>query len=38
MLSIFSLLGVSVFEKTETKNTPHDLLRIKTKGIKASGY
>ncbi len=39
MLSIFPLLGLGVFEKTETKKKkPHDLLYIDSKGIKASGY
>ena len=38
MLSIFPLLGLGVFEKTEAKHRPHDLLFIDSKGIKASGY
>ena len=38
MLSIFPLLGIGVFEKTETKARPHELLFIESKGIKASSY
>ena len=38
MLSIFPLLGLSVFEKTETKKKPHDSFYIESKGIKATGY
>jgi hypothetical protein len=38
MLSIFPLVGLSVFEKTETTRKPTELLSIETKGIKASGY
>ena len=38
MLSIFPLLGLSVFEKTETNSRPSELLFIEAKGIKASGY
>src|SRR5271156_3296224 len=38
MLSIFPLLGLGVFEKTETTKKPTELLTIDTKGITASGY
>jgi hypothetical protein len=38
MLSIFPLLGLGVFEKTEAVNRPVKLLMIESKGIKASGY
>ncbi len=38
MLSIFPLLGLGVFEKTETTKKPSTLLYIESKGIKASGY
>jgi hypothetical protein len=38
ILSIFPLLGLGVFEKTETKKKPKDLLYIEAKGIKATGY
>lgn len=38
MLSIFPLLGLGVFEKTETKRKPKNLLFIEAKGIKATGY
>ena len=40
MLSIFPLLGLSVFEKTESSSKPRrsEMLYIKAKGIKASGY
>jgi hypothetical protein len=39
ILSIFPLLGLSVFEKTVTTiNMPVNLLTIEAKGIKASGY
>lgn len=38
MLSIFPLLGLSVFEKTETRSKPGELLFIEAKGIKATGY
>ncbi|TWT62856.1 GIY-YIG nuclease family protein [Rubinisphaera italica] len=38
MLSIFPLLGLSVFEKTETKKEPHDFFYIESKKVKASGY
>jgi len=38
MLSIFPLLGLSVFEKTETTSKPGELLFIEAKGIKATGY
>jgi hypothetical protein len=38
MLSIFPLLGLGVFEKTESKNVPFELLYIDSKGIKAKGY
>jgi hypothetical protein len=38
MLSIFPLLGLSVFEKTETTQKPSEFLAIETMGIKASGY
>tara|TARA_A100001391_G_scaffold191538_1_gene164958 strand:- start:2706 stop:3605 length:900 start_codon:yes stop_codon:yes gene_type:complete len=38
ILSIFPLLGLSVFEKTETTKKPQDLYYIESKGIKATGY
>ena len=38
MLNIFPLLGLGVFEKTETKRNPKNLMFIESKGIKASGY
>jgi hypothetical protein len=38
MLSIFPLLGLSVFEKTETNSRPSESLFIEAKGIKATGY
>jgi hypothetical protein len=38
ILSIFPLLGLGVFEKTETIKKPTDMLVIEAKGIKASGY
>jgi len=39
MLSIFPLVGLSIFEKTETKKKKlRDLLHIEAKGVKASGY
>lgn len=38
MLTIYPLLGLHVFEKTETTTKPAELLRIETREIKASGY
>lgn len=38
MLSIFPLLGLGVFEKTEANHKPRNLLYIEAKGIKATGY
>lgn len=38
MLSIFPLLGLSVFEKTETTKKPGNLLFLESKGITATGY
>jgi hypothetical protein len=38
ILSIFPLLGLGVFEKTETTKNPTELLTIEAKGIKASGH
>jgi hypothetical protein len=38
MLSIFPLLGLGVFEKTDSKQIHRELLFIDSKGIKASGY
>lgn len=38
VLSIFPLLGLGIFEKTETRNKPVELLYIEAKGIKATGY
>ena len=38
ILSIFPLLGLGVFEKTETAKKPSELLTVESKGIKASGY
>lgn len=37
ILYIFPLLGLSVFEKTETATTPDNLLYSDSKGIEASG-
>jgi len=38
MLSIFPLLGLGIFEKTETKKQPRDLLYIEAKGVQGRGY
>jgi hypothetical protein len=38
VLGIFPLLGLSVFEKTESTSKPGELLFIESKGIKATGY
>lgn len=38
MLSIFPLLGLSVFEKTESSSKVVELLYLEYKGIKATGY
>ena len=38
MLSIFPLLGLGVFEKTEATKKPSSLLYLDSKGIKATGY
>ncbi len=38
ILSIFPLLGLSVFEKTVAVTKPGDLLTIESKGIKANGF
>lgn len=38
ILNVFPLLGLSVFEKTETSVKPRDLLYIKAKGVTAKGY
>jgi hypothetical protein len=38
MLSIFPLVGLGVFEKTETTKKPSELLHVEGKGVKASGY
>jgi len=38
ILSIFPLLGLGVFEKTETSHKPGEVLVIEAKGVKASGY
>jgi hypothetical protein len=38
MLSIFPLVGLGVFEKTETTKKSSALLSVESKGIKASGY
>ncbi|QGQ23940.1 GIY-YIG nuclease family protein [Gimesia benthica] len=38
ILNVFPLLGLSVFEKTETSVKPRDLLYIKAKGVAAKGY
>lgn len=38
VLSIFPLLGLGVFEKTETTSKPGEMLFIEAKGIKATGY
>jgi hypothetical protein len=37
-LSIFPLLGLSVFTKTQTLEKPNELLTIDAKGISAKGY
>ena len=38
MLSIFPLIGLGVFEKTEAAKRPTILLYVESKGVKASGY
>jgi len=39
MLSIFPLVGLGIFEKTETKKKMFkDLLQLEAKGVKACGY
>jgi hypothetical protein len=38
ILSIFPLVGLGVFEKTESTKKPADLLTIESGNIKASGY
>jgi hypothetical protein len=38
MLSIFPLLGLGVFEKTEAKRKPQEMLFLESKGITARGY
>jgi hypothetical protein len=38
ILSIFPLLGLGVFEKTETTANPSEMLIIDSKGITASGH
>ena len=38
MLSIFPLLGLGVFQKTEASKKPSRLLYIKSKKAKATGY
>jgi hypothetical protein len=38
MLSIFTLLGLGVFEKTESTAVPDVLLHIHTKGVSATGH
>jgi hypothetical protein len=38
MLSIFPLIGLGVFEKTEAKTSARDLLWLESKGVKASGF
>ncbi len=38
MLNIFPLVSLSVFEKTEGKAKPSNLLYIKAKGVKGTGY
>jgi hypothetical protein len=38
ILGILPLVGLSVFEKTETTSKPDELLHIEAKGIKAIGY
>lgn len=38
MLSIFPLLGLNVFERTETKEQYDNLLHLNTKNIRATGY
>lgn len=38
VLSIFPLIGLGVFEKTEAKKNVRDLLWLDAKGVKASGY
>jgi hypothetical protein len=38
MLSIFPLLGLSVFEKAEGRSKPHEVLSLEARGVKATGY
>ena len=38
VLSIFPLLGLGVFEKTESIKRPSELLFVESKGTRASGY
>ncbi len=38
MLSIFPLLGLSVFEKVESRLSPRELLYAAARGLKATGY
>jgi hypothetical protein len=38
ILSIVPLLGLSVFEKTESLRKPTELFAVESKGIRASGY
>ena len=38
MLSIFPLIGRSVFETTVAKKNSRELLAIESKGVRASGY
>ncbi len=38
MLSIFPLLGLSVFERTESNRSPKHLLYLNAKGIAAKAY
>ncbi|QDU74067.1 hypothetical protein Pan97_10710 [Bremerella volcania] len=38
MLSIFPLVGLSVFEKTETRSNSLETLSIEAKGVTAMGY
>ncbi len=38
ILSILPLLGLSVFEKAETRTAPRELLYLNAKGISATGY
>lgn len=38
MLSIVPLLGLSIFEKSDAKSKPHELLYLDARGVKATGF